>query len=130
MNITIKSTNIELTAALKDYTEKRLAGLQKFAGNWSQVMVEIGQTTAHHRQGNIFRAEVNVRTESGGHYRAVSEQADLYRAIDDVKDEITRELTSGKDKKQVLWKRGARAVKDIMRDGYDAIKRFGFKKKE
>jgi ribosomal subunit interface protein len=115
MNISIKSTNIELTAALKDYTEKRITGIAKFTGEDVVAVVEIGKTTAHHKHGEVFKAELNVTTSLGKQFRAVSEKADLYEAIDDVRSEMVRELSSSKGKKEALWKRGARKVKNMMR---------------
>ncbi|MEK9174237.1 MAG: ribosome-associated translation inhibitor RaiA [Patescibacteria group bacterium] len=115
MNISIKSTNIELTPALKDYTEKRISGIAKFTGEDVSAMVEIGKTTAHHNHGDVFKAEVNITTSLGKQFRAVSEKPDLYEAIDDVRSEIVREISSAKGKKEALWKRGARKVKNMMK---------------
>lgn len=115
MNISIKASNIELTPALKDYTEKRFGALSKYVGADIVVAAEIGKTTDHHRSGDIFRAEANVTTPLGKQYRAVSEKADLYEAIDDVRDDIVRSITSAKGKHEALWKRGARKIKEIVR---------------
>lgn len=115
MNISIKSTNIELTPALKDYTEKRISGITKFTGEDVSALVEIGKTTAHHHHGDIFMAEVNMTTSLGKQFRAVSEKGDLYEAIDDVRNELVRVLSSSKGKKEALWKRGAQKLKNMMR---------------
>ena len=115
MNISIKSTNIELTPAIKDYTEKRISGITKFSGEDVVANIEIGKTTAHHKSGEFFRAEINIVTTLGKQFRAVSEKSDLYEAIDDVRNEIVREISSDKGKKEALWKRGARKVKNMMR---------------
>ena len=115
MSISIKSTNMELTPALKDYTEKRLGSISKFTGGSATVTTEIGKTSEHHKSGDIFRAEVNVITPLGKQYRAVSEKADLYEAIDDVRTEIIRELSSAKDKNTTLFKRGAQKIKNLLK---------------
>jgi putative sigma-54 modulation protein len=115
MNISIKSTNIELTPALKDYIEKRLGSITKFSGGNADISVEVGKTTAHHKQGDFFLAEVNVLTPLGKQYRAVSETSDLYEAIDDVRNEIVRELSSAKTKQQTLFKRGAQKIKNLLK---------------
>jgi putative sigma-54 modulation protein len=115
MNISIKSTNIELTRALKDYTEKRISSVAKFTPEKIDAFVEIGKTTNHHRQGDVFKAEVNITTSLGKKFCAISETSDLYQSIDEVRDEIVREISSSKGKKETLWKRGARKVKDIIR---------------
>ncbi len=115
MNISIKSTNLELTPALKDYAEKRLRTVTKFTEGDATVNVEIGKTTSHHKSGDIYVAEVNVITPLGKQYRATSEKSDLYEAIDDVRDEISRELNDAKGRKQTLFRRGAHKLKDIVK---------------
>lgn len=117
MQIKIKASNIDLTPAISDYAEKRIRMLEKFMGeNVGSALaeIEVGKITHHHRQGDIFRAEVNIRTGEGK-FRAVSEGEDLYSSIDDVKDEIEREIISYKDKKRTLFKKGASVVKDILK---------------
>ncbi len=115
MNISIKSKNIELTPALKDYTEKRISGITKFTGEETTAVIEIGKNSNHHKQGDVFSAEINISTSLGKQFRAVSEKPDLYEAIDDVRNEIVREISSAKGKKDALWKRGARKIKNMMK---------------
>lgn len=108
---------MDLTQAISDYAEKRVRGIEKFLGDGAKnslAEIEVGKITHHHRQGDIFRAEVNIRTQDGK-FRAVSEGEDLYSSIDDVKDELEREIISYKDKKRTLFKRGAYVVKDILK---------------
>ena len=118
--IKIKATNISLTDAIEEYVNAKLgrAVLEKFSGR-SEIMginVEIGKTTHHHHHGEVFRAEINVLI-GGETVRAVSEKEDLYFAIDDVHDEIVNLLKNTKNKKDTLWKRGARSIKKILRFG-------------
>lgn len=115
MNITISALNIDLSPALKDYIEKRLSGLSKFTSGEPTVTVEIGKTTSHHRQGDIFEAKVKVITPLGKQYLATSQKSDMYEAIDDVRSEIVRELSSAKDKNATLFRRGAQKIKNIIR---------------
>jgi putative sigma-54 modulation protein len=115
MQISIKATNIDLTPALRDYTEKRLNNLSKFTGGEPTLSVEIGKTTAHHKQGDVFLAEVSLVTPLGKQYFASSSRSDLYEAIDDVRNEMMRELTSDKKKRDSLFRRGARKIKGMLR---------------
>jgi ribosomal subunit interface protein len=116
MNTNIKATNMKLTSAITDYVNKRLEGVLKFVKKGSNVIsyVEVGKTTNHHKQGDVFRAEFNVEM-SGDKFYSVSEKEDLYRAIDDAKEEIVRQITSNKDRKQTLFKRGAISVKKMLK---------------
>lgn len=115
MSISIKSTLIELTPALSDYTEKRLSTLHKYAEGECQIAVEIGKTTMHHRNGDVFVADVSVVTPLGKQYKAVSEKTDLYEAIDDVRNEIIREIKGGKSRTQTLFRRGATKIKSLIK---------------
>ncbi len=117
INITFKLTGIEGTDAIKDYAIKRLSTLEKLLTSYgpdAQLSVELGQTTKHHKQGEIFRAEVNV-LGAGKKTRAVSEKEDLYNAIDDVRAELSRVLISEKDRSSSLFRRGARSVKKMLK---------------
>jgi putative sigma-54 modulation protein len=115
MNISTKATNIELTPALKDYAEKRMKGIEKFIGTDATVAVAIGKTTAHHKGGDVFEASATITTVLGKTYHAASEKSDLYEAIDDVRSEIVREITNEKGKRDSLFRRGARKVKNLLR---------------
>ena len=115
MSISIKTTLIELTPALSDYTEKRLGTLTKYTEGEPTISIEIGKTTMHHRHGDVFRAEVNITTALGKQYRAVSEKTDLYEAIDDTRAEIIRELKAGKERYKTLLRRGAQKIKRLVR---------------
>ena len=115
MTISIKATNLDLTPALKDYAEKRLRGITKFIGGEADISVDLGKTTAHHKQGEIYGASVAVVTPLGKHYIATSEKADMYEAIDDARDEIVREINSAKGRHESLLRRGSQKIKSMMR---------------
>lgn len=118
MHISIKATNLDLTEAIEEHARKRAAMLEKNlppgqADN-AHLSVEVGKTTAHHKTGDVFRAEFNLVLD-GKPWRAVSEKADLYSAIDEVKEEMLRIVRSQKDKKVSLLRRGGQRVKKIVR---------------
>ena len=116
MNTNIKATNMELTGAITDYVNKRLSGIEKFVKRGEKVIayIEVGKTTKHHKQGDVFRAEFNIDI-SGNKFYTFSEKEDLYQAIDDAKEEIINKIASNKDRKQTLFKRGAASVKKMLK---------------
>ena len=120
MQIKIKTTNIEMTDAISSYVEEKLQSLEKFAIPHDEenplLYVDIGKTTNHHQSGDIFRAEVTMNVR-GKQFRAVSKKEDLYAAIDDMRAELMRELTSHKTKERSLARRGAGAIKNLLRFG-------------
>ncbi|OHA34495.1 MAG: ribosomal subunit interface protein [Candidatus Taylorbacteria bacterium RIFCSPLOWO2_01_FULL_45_15b] len=117
LQITTKATNIEVTPAISDYVQKKISSLEKFipTGDTSaKADVEVAKTTKHHAGGDVFRAEINFHL-GNKHLRAECIKEDLYAAIDEIKDEIARELKSSKEKDVTLLKRGGRKIKDILR---------------
>lgn len=123
MKTNIKATGIELTEAISDYALKRLEALEKYLGNNEGVVaeVELGRSTKNHKSGDFFKAEIHL---SGGgiDLYAVAEESTLYAAIDLVKDEMVRNLTQDKGKKETMARRGGRMLKDMMR-GLNFFKR-------
>ncbi len=97
MKIDIKGTNMELTEAIKDYVNEKIGSLEKFFDNIIEARVDVGKTTNHHQKGDVFRAEVNLQVPQTL-LRAESEREDLYIAINEVKEEIQRQLKKYKEK--------------------------------
>ena len=118
MNIIIKATNMKLTQAIESYVHKRLGGLKKFMKNEAESLkceVEIGKTSRHHKNGDVFRAEISLYVKPKKLY-ASSETADLYQSIDEVKDEIERELISTKTKRIDSVRRGGAKIKNRIKN--------------
>jgi putative sigma-54 modulation protein len=113
----IKATNITLTPAIDEYIDKKFSTFDRFihaSDTSAKCSIEVGKTTLHHKSGDVFKAEVNLHT-AGKNFYAVSEKDDLYAAIDEVKDEIVRQITAHKDKSTTLMKKGALKVKNALK---------------
>ena len=117
MNIKITSKNFELTPAIDEYVNKKISSLEKFLNTKAATLceVEIGRTTKHHNSGDIFKAEVNITEPGVPQVYAVAEESDLYAAVDIVRDEAERAITSRKKKRATLFRRGGTAVKAILK---------------
>lgn len=125
MRISIKATNIEMTEPLQLYVTEKIESVQKLtnaAEDSLYAAVEIGKTTNHHKNGDVFRAEVNFHV-AHSLIRAVSVKDDLYAAIDEMRDELTRELTSHKNKDRTLMRKGAAAIKGMLKGASDFVRR-------
>ncbi|MBI3020188.1 MAG: ribosome-associated translation inhibitor RaiA [Parcubacteria group bacterium] len=109
---------IPSSSAVEEYITKKLSFLEKllahYAAKGSEVLfeVEVGKTTDHHREGDVYRAEINF-SAGGVHLRAEATKDDLYAALDEAKDEMQRELRRHKDKEMARVKRGGREQKKI-----------------
>jgi ribosomal subunit interface protein len=113
--INIKATNMELTDAITDYVNARIEKIQSFAKNKElSGYAEVGKTTHHHKQGEHYKAEFSIIVD-GTKFFACVETEDLYTSIEDAKDEIVRQITHTKDRKQTLYKRGAASVKKMIK---------------
>ncbi len=121
MKHNIKATNTFLTPALTEYLEKKLARLDKFISpedmEATMCYAEIGKSSKHHKNGDIFVAEYNIFVGGKG-LRAKKEEFDLYSAIDLVTDEMENELRSYKTKKVSLIRRGGAKIKELIRGFY------------
>jgi putative sigma-54 modulation protein len=116
MKITIKGINIKLSPALEDYIRKKIDSLEKFLENVDEsnieAWVEVGKPSQHHRQGDVYYAEVDLRL-SGKILRAEAQEWDLRVAVDVVKDELQRAIKKYKGKQVAHYRRGARILKKI-----------------
>jgi len=130
MKIVIKATNLKLNQELINYIQEKIGSLEKFAKIFQsekyynsfftkgkprvEVWLEVGKTTRHHRKGDVFRAEAQMRLP-GKSLRVESEREDLKLAITEVKDELQRELKQYKNKLTAQTKRKTRVLKKSFR---------------
>jgi ribosomal subunit interface protein len=100
MKVTIKGTNIELSDSVYQYINDKIGSLDKFVKNVSPVecWVEVERTTKHHRSGDIFRAEAQIKLPGSQGVRAESTQWDLHQAIDEAKNDMQQQLKKYKGK--------------------------------
>ncbi len=108
MNIIIKATNLGLTPSIKSYVEEKIGSLGKFL-KAQEARVEL-ERDAHHRTGDVFRAEVLVILGKKTLF-AESSSADIYSSVDLVIPKLKEQISKFKDKKQTLERRGARSAK-------------------
>jgi len=124
MKIVLKTTNIKLEEA-KNFLEEKINSLEKFAKDffgekyWNgffgkgkpriEAWVEIAKLPKH-KKGKVFYAECQMRFP-GKSIRAESEKETLEAAIEEVKDEIKRQIVQYKEKLFTQYEKGARKAK-------------------
>ena len=114
--INFKVTNAEVSDGLKDLLEQKLQTLEKFLGDAPAVCdAEFEKETAH-QSGDVFRVEVNLEV-NGKLYRADATLGSFEQAIDEVRDELDKELRRANDKRDTMMKRGGRALKKMLHGG-------------
>jgi ribosomal subunit interface protein len=120
MQINLQGKNIELTDIVKDYILKRVTNLEKLlakiekAGGEAKVRFEVSRSTNHHKSGDIFHATGHITIDGKDFYSSADEE-DLNQAIDEVKENLFNEIGKDKDRRQTLYKRGAKSVKKMMK---------------
>jgi len=127
MRLTIKATGITLTDEIRDYLSKKLQTLDKYIDLEDSAVltaVELGRSTKHHQNGDIFYAEINIYRGKEA-WRSVANEVTLTAAIDSMQGEIARAVTEGKGKKLSLTRRGGLAAKEFMRYGYEGLEYMG-----
>ncbi|KKP61326.1 MAG: hypothetical protein UR64_C0001G0042 [Candidatus Nomurabacteria bacterium GW2011_GWE1_35_16] len=107
---------MELTLAISNYVNKKLKAIEKIVtkGEDVNVYVEVGKTTNHHKQGDYFKAEFDIEID-GEKFFTTSEKSDLYKAIDEAKDQLVDKIVNNKKRKITLFKRGAISVKKMIK---------------
>ena len=99
MNIALTAKNIEITEAIRTFVEDKIGGLVKLIGHSeASAKVEIGKPSKHHRSGEVFYAEVNLKM-GGNLLRSEAQRDDLYAAIVEAKDELQTQIKKFKDKR-------------------------------
>lgn len=108
MNISIKGTNLDLTASIKEYVEDKVGSLGKFI-DAMETKVEL-EKDKRHQTGLVYRAEVNMMV-GGKIMRAEAKGEDVYSALDLVIPKLKEQINKFKDKRTTQARQGARAAK-------------------
>ena len=115
--IQFKATNTELIGELQDILENKLRSLEKYLGDETDLKcaVEFEKITSQN-SGKIYRVEVNLYVK-GKLHRAESTETTFEEAIDEVRNELDKELRRSNKKRDTLMKKGGRKIKEMLRFG-------------
>lgn len=108
---------MEMTDAIQTYALEKMRMLEKYgAGNdtSAKLTVELSKTTNHHAHGDVFQAEARLHIK-GKETTLKTTQDDLYKAIDILKDMLTRELVQHTSKQRSVFRRSAHKVKALFK---------------
>ena len=103
MRIDIKAKNLDFTPSIRVYIEQKLGSLAHFMARYGEAVIcdiEIERITKHHRKGDLFRAEANIRIPKKL-LRAESKAVNIRIAIDAVKDKMQTLLKKEQGKKNL-----------------------------
>ncbi|MSU73745.1 ribosome-associated translation inhibitor RaiA [Candidatus Kaiserbacteria bacterium] len=121
MDIRIKTTDYELTSETRSYLDDRIASLEKFLGenaNVARCEVELGRAAGGQRHGaNMWFAEIRILSPGSAAVYARNNASSVNAAIDDVKEEIERQLRREKKLHIRVMRKTGSAIKNWMRFG-------------
>lgn len=121
MDIRIKATDYELTPETRKYLDERIAHVEKILGDDAhnaRLEIELGRAAGRPRHGaNIWFAEIQILYGSGNKIRATNNSESINGAIDDVRNEVERQLVKEKGLHKRLLHKGGEAVKRLLRFG-------------
>ncbi len=114
-NYTYKATSFEITQEVKEYLEKKLEPFfKKYDILDLHMNIELGKTTNHHKNGDIYFAEARFQSKNGNIYAQASKE-DIHEAIDHLESELAAQLSGAKGKRIALFKKGASKIKKLLR---------------
>lgn len=118
MKVRILAKNFKLTTALEAMVDEKLARpvtrlLESIDREMDLPMdVELAKSTKHHKHGKIWYAEANlVMPFVKSSVRARATELTIFAAIDEVKNELEREIKKYKEKTRTKIIRAARKIK-------------------
>lgn len=119
MKINIKNTNFDFSLEGKKYLEKKLERLVfKFLRHFEQkneifIQVEVARSSFHHQKGPVFYAEINLFLPNK-QLRAEGKGENIYVAIDDVYEDLERQIQKYQERKRTLFRKGASLLKKLL----------------
>jgi ribosomal subunit interface protein len=108
---------MEITDAIRSYTLEKMNSLEKLIrrdDTSAKLSIELSKTSNHHVNGQVFQAEALLHVR-GKDMSLRTTQEDLYKAIDVLKDMLTREMSQHKDKEKSIVRRSAHKVKSLLK---------------
>lgn len=116
MKITIYAPNINLLPDISDYLEKKINNLDKFLPNSkkndssrldTEIRIKIEKEAV---RNNLYKigAEIILPRQV---VAVTAYNKDVFKAIDEIRDKLQREIKNYGGRKDAMYKRAARAIK-------------------
>jgi putative sigma-54 modulation protein len=102
MELIVKSRGGKVTDRQQTYIKEKIGKLERYMDRLSKATVEVVEEQRRN-EGSIHRAQVTLVGDHGILLRAEQRAPDLYAAIDNVHDNLQRQIQRYKDKH---WRRG------------------------
>jgi ribosomal subunit interface protein len=114
LHINYKFNSNEEAKSLAIVVDQKIAALEKYYDPEAKLVCDVEfDKVGNHQSGRVFRVEVNFSI-NGKLYRAEATEESFEKAIDEVRDELDKELRRAKDKQHTLDKDAGRELKDLL----------------
>ncbi|MBN2653539.1 MAG: ribosome-associated translation inhibitor RaiA [Nitrospirae bacterium] len=104
MNIVVSGRHLEITQALKNYSEEKIGILEKYVSNITEAQVTLS-VEKKYRQ----KAEVLLKV-NGMMIQAESITEDIYAALDEVSEKLEKQIKKYKEKMKDFRKGGDKKI--------------------
>ena len=116
MDIHVFATDLEMTDELRSYVEQKVGDVRRAFGDMDltsvTIDVEVARTTRHHRKGDkLYRAEATVRLPRQ-RLRVEEYDATPKTAVSKLKQSLSREIRTWRERLADLRRKGARRATD------------------
>lgn len=102
--------------SLASVVDQKLQAFDKYLHGEEAITCDVEfQKVAPSQSGKIYRVEINCMID-GTMYRAEATEESFERAIDEVRDELDKEIRRAKGKQETLEKQAGRDAKERMLD--------------
>lgn len=98
MKLPFKTTNFKLTESVANFLSQRMENMERLLekiGGMMSGWIEIGRTTRHHKKGEVYRAEAQIKLKKQS-IRAEGTSSTIFGAITEMKERLKRELSKYK----------------------------------
>ncbi len=120
MDIRIKTDDFQMTPDVQATLDKALASIEKILSNdtgTARCEVELGRASGRHKSDYMWFAEVRIISPGGTPVYARNNASTVNAAIDDVKEEVERQLRRGKKLHIRVMRKTGSAIKNWMKFG-------------
>lgn len=112
--INYKYNGLEEAQPLAAVVDQKFTAFMKYIHGNEAVTCDVEfEKVAPKQQGQVFRVEANLMID-GTLYRAEATEESFEKAIDEMRDELDKELRRAKDKQVSLDKQAGRSAKEQM----------------
>lgn len=114
MNINFKYNDLPEATSLAPIVEQKFGQLDKFLSHARSVSCEAEfEKVAPQQNGQVHRFEANLMID-GTLYRAEATEESFEKAIDEVRNELDKEIRRTQKKRGDLARRAGRALKELI----------------